>query len=167
MEFKFIIKIMKKEYIVTIVVILLAVGFLLYPRIIHKNGENSAINSIVSVEIDGTVFAVDVADTDIERAQGLSGRESLAISEGMLFVFEKSGIYPFWMKDMSFPIDIIWIGENLKVVYVKENATPQSFPEVFTPNLPALYVLEVNSGMVVEEKIKIGDDVILNISNVQ
>ncbi len=157
---------MKKEYIVTIVIILLAVVFLLYPRIIHKNGENSAIINTASVEIGDTIFNVDVVDTDTERTQGLSGLESLAEDEGMLFVFEKSGIYPFWMKDMSFPIDIIWISENLKVVYVKENATPQSFPEVFTPDNSALYVLEVSAGITTGKKIKIADDVILNISNV-
>lgn len=171
MEFKFIIKIMKKEYIVIIVVVLLVVFFLLYPRITHKNGnydlKNSAITTTTSVEVGDTIFNVNVVDTDTERTQGLSGRESLAEDEGMLFVFEKSDIYPFWMKDMRFPIDIMWIDENLKVVYIKENATPQSFPEIFTPNIFALYVLEVNSGMVVEEKIKINDEVILNISNVQ
>jgi len=160
-------KVMKKEYIVIIIIFVVIVGFLSYSRTVQKNVENSATNTTASVEIGGTVFTVDVVDTEIERAQGLSLRESLATNEGMLFIFEKPGMYSFWMKDMSFPIDIIWIDENLKVVYIKENAMPQSFPEIFTPSVSAMYTLEVIASTTEKKKIKIGDDVNLNISNVQ
>jgi len=158
---------MKKFHIAIIVVIaLLAVVFLVSPRIIHKNGDNGVevqTSQINTAEINGAVFSVDISDTEMERNRGLSGREQLATDEGMLFVFEESGIYPFWMKDMNFPIDIVWIGEDLRIVYVKENATPESFPEAFSPDIFARYVLEVNAGTTKSKKFKIGDKVILNI----
>ncbi len=159
---------MKKLYIIIIIVIsLLAVVFLVFPRIIHNNGDGVLGVQVSTVEIKGTMFTVDVVSTTAERNRGLSVRKKIATDEGMLFVFEKSGVYPFWMKGMKFPIDIIWINEELQVVYLKENALPESYPEVFTPNILAKYVLEVNAGIIKDKRIKIGDNVILNILDVQ
>jgi len=163
---------MKKYYIlVAILVFLLAVVFLLYAKPINKNGyngiESAKVEKVSTVEVDGTIFKVVIADTEKEMNRGLSGRKKLEKNQGMLFVFEKSGVYPFWMKDMNFPIDIIWIDEDFKVVYIKENATPESYPETFTSYSPARYALEVASGVTKNNKIKIGDNVILNISDAQ
>ena len=76
-----------------------------------------------------------------------------------IFVFDKSYKYSFWMKDMLFPIDIIWIGEDFSVVDITENAEPNSYPNLFTPREEALYVLEVNAGFSNEKGLKIGDKV--------
>ena len=109
------------------------------------------------VSINGIEISVEVANTYIKHRKGLSGRESLPKDEGMLFVFDKPGLYEFWMKEMNFPIDIVWIGEDKRVVFIKENATPESFPELLHPSLPALYVIETNAGFVKEHKISVGD----------
>lgn len=61
-----------------------------------------------TVEVKGQTFKVAIADTDEKRTKGLSGRDNLAQDQGMLFLFDKPGNYPFWMKDMRFPIDIIF-----------------------------------------------------------
>ena len=71
------------------------------------------------VKIAGQSVKVDLALTAAEQMQGLSGRTELKENEGMLFIFPQSGNYPFWMKDMNFPIDMIWLGEDLKVIYIK------------------------------------------------
>lgn len=100
---------------------------------------------------------LEIADTPEKRVQGLSGRKELAQGQGMLFVFDtlqKAGI---WMKDMNFPIDIIWFDEQKTVVYIKEHATPESFPEVFIPSTPASFVLEVPAGFAKERGIEMGD----------
>jgi uncharacterized protein len=89
---------------------------------------------------------VEVADTDMERSLGLSGRESLARGSGLLFIFETPGNYGFWMKDMRFPIDIVWIDEDWKVISVEKDARPETFPRIFYPNAPIKFVLELNSG---------------------
>lgn len=96
-----------------------------------------------------------VADTQILREQGLSGKKSLPSGTAMLFVFENPSQYGFWMKDMNFPIDILWFTpsevegrDQKKIVFVKENATPESYPEVFSSTTPAQYVLELPAGEV-------------------
>jgi len=85
------------------------------------------------VHIAGQDIKVDLALTEAQREQGLSGRQSLNENEGMLFVFDSPGNYPFWMKDMNFPIDIIWLSEDGSVIYIKKNALPESYPEAYGP----------------------------------
>lgn len=104
-------------------------------------------------------ISVEIADTSEERAQGLSGRERLALGTGMLFVFDEPGIYGFWMKDMNFPIDIVWIDEKGRVVGVERDARPETFPQAFYPPSEVLYVLELNSGVAAELGIDIGSRV--------
>ena len=94
-------------------------------------------------------FYVEVADTPEERSQGLMGREELGKNKGMLFIFEKEGIYPFWMKDTLMPVDIIWIDDNYKVIYVNRNTPPcgEGFCASLQPSKEARYVLEINGGI--------------------
>lgn len=87
---------------------------------------------------------------------GLSDRPILAENSGLFFIFPYSDTHGIWMKEMNFPIDIIWLDENYQIVAVKENAAPDSYPEVFKPTTPALYVLEVPAGFVQKHKISVG-----------
>lgn len=103
---------------------------------------------------------IEIADTPALREQGLSGKPSIDADYAMLFVFEKPDIYYFWMKDMNFPIDIIWLDENLVVVGLEENATPASYPASFGPEAAAKYVLEVQAGIAKKESLKLGSRVI-------
>jgi uncharacterized membrane protein (UPF0127 family) len=90
---------------------------------------------------------IETVSTEAARMQGLSGRQRMAANEGMLFVFDNSDIHCFWMKDMYFNIDMIWFDENERVVTIKHNASPDSYPESFCPDKPAKYVLEVTAGV--------------------
>ena len=90
-------------------------------------------------------YRVRIADSLAERAQGLSGTAALAPDEGMLFVFERAGMYGFWMKDMYYPIDIIWLNDELRPVGITKNISPDTFPTVFYPPVPVRYVLEVST----------------------
>lgn len=109
------------------------------------------------VVIAGKTLNVLVADTQVAQAKGLSGRKDLKPNEGMLFIFPVPGFYGFWMKDMEIPIDIIWFDAERKVVDVWENATPDSYPRVYTPRAEARYVLEVEDGFFAKHSLKIGD----------
>lgn len=135
---------------------------------LFKISNKSSITDIKYVSIGGQKIQVELAVTVAERTQGLSGRKSLDEGTGLLFIFEKSGLYPFWMKDMNFPIDIIWLApsdgddQDLKIVYIKHNATPSSYPETFGPDKDAQYILEVVSGFSEKNNLKVGDTVILN-----
>ncbi|MFA6301151.1 MAG: DUF192 domain-containing protein [Candidatus Paceibacterota bacterium] len=115
--------------------------------------------NVRSVKIAGREVNVDLALTVDEQRRGLSGRKNLEEDEGMLFIFGSEGIYSFWMKDMNFPIDIIWINKDLKIIYVKEKALPESYPESFSPGEKALYVLEVPAGFSEKNNVETGDSV--------
>ena len=121
--------------------------------------------------IDGVILGeqkilVEVMVMLDEITRGLSGRESLPQDKGMLFIFESmeefSPAPDFWMRNMKFPIDMIWIGRDHKVVYIKKNARPESYPTTFGPGakIDARYVLEVNSGFSDKYYIKVGDPVV-------
>ncbi len=104
----------------------------------------------------GVSIQAIVADTEALRAHGLSDRISLGTTEGMLFIFPSAGLYGFWMKDMHFPLDMIWIREDKQVIAVDSDVLPDSFPKVFVPPSPIVYVLEVNAGFAEKNDIKVG-----------
>ncbi|MDP3725624.1 MAG: DUF192 domain-containing protein [bacterium] len=109
-----------------------------------------------TITVGDAPISVELANTSAKRMKGLSGRELLPPNEGLLFVFEKPENHSFWMRDMQFPIDIIWINEKFFVVDVTENISPASFPEVFEPVEAIKFVLEVNAGWVARNSIKRG-----------
>jgi len=100
---------------------------------------------------------LEIADTQERRNQGLSNRVSLDENAGMLFVFDQLGQPGFWMKDMHFPLDFIWMNEEYEIVDIDGYVRPESYPELFRPVSAVKYVLEVNAGYVERKKIKIGD----------
>ena len=77
----------------------------------------------------------------------------------MLFMYEEPGLHEFWMKDMKFGLDFVWIDSERKVVGVTENVSPESYPEKLNPPLPVNYILEVPAGSVKKFDIKTGDQV--------
>lgn len=138
---------MKKYFVIIFLSIFLLIGFFMMD---DKSEEICSENSC---------FKVEIAETDEERTEGLMFREFLGKDEGMFFVFEKSGIYPFWMKNTLIPLDIVWLDEEMEIVFIKINALPcgNEICESVNPDILARYVLEVNSGMVEKNNISIGD----------
>jgi len=115
------------------------------------------------VFIDGKEFDVEVADTLLARQQGLSGREELGEDEGMLFVFTRTAVHGFWMKDMLIPIDIIWIqGEEVigfdTEIYPEPGVSAMNLT-IYKPPAPVNFVLEVPAGTVERNGIQVGDSV--------
>jgi len=94
--------------------------------------------------------------------RGLGGYDSLPDDRGMLFVFQQSGEYGFWMKDMLISIDIIWISAENQVVHVEtaqpEPGVPDDRLAVYRPGGPSLYVLEVRAGLADEKGVQAGDE---------
>src|SRR3989344_45500 len=130
---------MQKKY-VNYIAIIVFFSFLFFIT------QKTNIKNIKEVRVAGQSIKVELVLTEREHERGLSGRSELKENEGMLFVFDYPGVYSFWMKDMNFPIDIIWFAEDLKVVYIKKDARPESYPETYKPFKDAKYVLEVVSG---------------------
>ena len=136
--------------LVTIIIIGVALSFI-----------NGGALRRARVAVGGQTIYVEVADTPEEQARGLSFRNSIGSNDGMLFVFDSPGSYGFWMKDMNFSIDIVWIS-NDRVVGFEENVDPQiGAPiknlKVYYPPEPVDRVLEIKAGGVRRLRVGVGD----------
>ncbi len=119
----------------------------------------------VTLEIRKNPIAAELAETIFERSRGLSGRSSIGAGEGMLFLFDTVESHTMWMKDMEFPIDILWI-KNGTVVDVEENASqepgvPDASLTRYSPDVASELVLELPAGFAKIHGITIGDTVTL------
>ncbi len=120
---------------------------------------------IPSLSINGHLINLEIADTVQKRTAGLSGRSSLPQDTGMLFIFDSPQKYQFWMYEMKFPLDFIWLDGN-KVVQIDENvpAPAENGPiAAISPKYAADKILEVNVGFIESTGIKAGDEVKINL----
>lgn len=111
--------------------------------------------------LSGQRYHTTVMRSDKQLQAGLSGTDSLPSDEAMLFVFPRASNWPIWMKDMSYPIDIVWLDDSQRVVHVVKNAQPASYPTQFVPDSPSRYVVELPSGTATRTNIKKGDQAYL------
>jgi hypothetical protein len=135
------------------------------------------VQNVLSTAWGDKIF-VQIASTSAEQEQGLSGKNKLTEldkdgkieTEGMLFSFYKPQIENFWMKDMNFDLDMVWLDENFKIVHIEKNTLASSYNKqnpanstIFTNgNNLAKYVLEINSGMTDKLNLKVGDSLKIN-----
>jgi len=138
--------------IITILFLMVLALVVLQKTFIKKSGK---------VCFEGNCFNVDVSTTPEERSRGLMFKESLDINQGMLFVFDKNDIYPFWMKNTLISLDIIWINKEKEIVFIKETASPceEKFCTTINPSVVAKYVLEINGGLSGKIGIQVGDKI--------
>lgn len=150
---------MKIAWIILTFGILLAICSWFYFKPVES--VNRSTYDHISVIVDGIALDAEIADTKAKQEKGLSGRKKIDSNEAMLFVFPDEHKYGFWMKDMNFPIDIIWLNHDLDIVTIRTNVSPDSFPEVFEATAPSSYVLETKAGFVKENGISSSSQVIL------
>lgn len=110
----------------------------------------AAIASRREVAINNQTVIAELVSTPEQMARGLGGRDRLDVNEGMLFSFSAPGVYPFWMKDMRFPIDIVWIRDG-RIVGITERIDPQigapdAALQMYPPPEPIHEALELMSG---------------------
>ena len=111
------------------------------------------------VELGGKSFSVEIADTSEKQALGLMFRDKMPADHGMLFIFPNEAPRSFWMKNTRIPLDIMYFDKELKMVGISADTPPckvsrcPSYPSV----APAMYVLELNSGMAAELGVGLGD----------
>lgn len=127
------------------------------------DNENRTILSIGDIELQ-----VDLATSSEDQSKGLSIKDNMSELNGMLFVFDTPKKHSFWMKDMKFPIDIIWIDENHEIVHIEKELEPCLFlipcPS-FSPEHDSLYVLEVVANFTNKYNINKGDFVEFDLKN--
>jgi uncharacterized membrane protein (UPF0127 family) len=134
------------------VLVIFVVGFF----VIQKFSDDQMV-----LRMGDQAFNVTIARTDTERQRGLSGTKNLASNRAMLFIFPDNTRPGIWMKDMNYPIDILWVSANSQIVHIVKNAQPSSYPEIFRSDVFARYVIEVPSGTIERTGIVKGDLVVL------
>lgn len=129
------------------------VGLILYPYFKKEKKESQ-------VCFKNYCFSAELALTPEQKRTGLMFRENLDKHRGMLFVYEKEREHSFWMKNVLIPLDIIWLSEDKKVVYIAENYQPcLGLPcPAIKPDKAAKYVFEINGGLASEMGLSVGDE---------
>jgi uncharacterized protein len=114
---------------------------------------------------DGTRLSVEMAETEAARGRGLMFRDALADDAGMLFVFDVPGRYAFWMKHVRVPLDIIWLDDASRVVWIVENASPCDADPcpIYEPPDEASMVVEVAGGLTRRHGVTVGDAVAIRL----
>lgn len=146
---------------VLIIAVVAATGFYIYREYGEEITQFFFANEGVVIFVENLAVSVTIADDVAERQQGLSGVESLDELEGKLFMFDVEGYYDIWMKDMRFPIDIIFINNELEIVHIEENVLPETYPLTFTSPVPARFVLETNAHFARSFNVSVGERVLI------
>ncbi|MES2630536.1 MAG: DUF192 domain-containing protein [Patescibacteria group bacterium] len=124
----------------------------------------SQFKPTTEVRIGSGVYSLLLADTETELIQGLSGTESLEIDGGLLMDFGFDYTHGIWMKDMKYPLDLVWLDKSKTIVYVVRDAPPEDPVEtVYSPGDNARYVIELPAGSIQKSDIKIGNKAEFNI----
>lgn len=138
-----------------IIALLLLIILLVIIWYLPKNNETKS-----SITINGKTFVVDVAKTNKQKEKGLAIYDTLPLDKGMVFIFKYPDYYAFWMKDMKFPIDIIYIKQNKITDIYKNVPTPTGKGEklpIIRPKEKSDTVLEINANLSDKYNFKIGD----------
>jgi len=107
-----------------------------------------------TIMLDDIPLVVQIADTEPRRVRGLMFQDQLPFDQGMIFVFNQPGLYPLWMLNMQFSLDMIWFDQDGKVVHIEKDIPPCKTPleiaacQSIVPDGHATYILEVTSGFV-------------------
>ena len=107
-----------------------------------------------TIMVDDIPLVVQIADTEPRRVRGLMFQDQLPFDQGMIFVFNQPGLYPLWMLNMQFSLDMIWFDKDGKVVHIEKDVPPCKTPleiaacQSIVPDGQAIYILEVTSGFV-------------------
>jgi uncharacterized membrane protein (UPF0127 family) len=143
--------------IVLAIIILLAVAY--FFAISGKSNEQKTqtVKSTCTINLDNRCIDLERADTNSKRIQGLSDRTSMDTYKGMLFVFDVAQEQCFWMKDMHFSLDMVFVDNNKKIVKIDKNISPDTYPQDFCAE-GVRYVIELNAGIADRAGLKIGQE---------
>lgn len=153
---------MKKIAIALALIFIIFIGAII-SQILFKKGPSLLKQPFVTIK--NHKFKLYVARDPKDYQIGLSKYNNLPQDYGMLFPFDKPDYYSFWMKEMKFPIDIIYIRDNQIVTILKNIPTPKTKEEsipIYKPSQPADNVLEINAGLSEKYNLKEGDKISLN-----
>ncbi len=137
-------------------VIIGVVGMMTLPSEVKLESVKFPLGTIM---VDDIPLQVQIADSEPRRIRGLMFQDQLPYDQGMIFVFEKPGLYSLWMLNMQFSLDMIWFDQDGKIVHIEKDVPPcKTALEITTcqsivPDEEAVYVLEVTSGFIDQNNI--------------
>lgn len=140
----------------------LALGCALAPRVPASPVPTFPAPAVIPMTLpSGRVFQAELMVADEDRARGLMFRPSLPARRALLFVFDSLDFHSIWMKNCRFPIDIVWLDEERRVVHVTPRVPPcRADPcPSYQPMRKAAYVVEMNAGGALREKMVLGASV--------
>ena len=155
---------MSRFLMFSILILLLVLGYLFIASSPDKSQDQSDASlqfndrKIISAQIGSKRYNLFVSDTEAQRSQGLSNIETMLPNEGMIFIFDSPAKYGFWMKDMQFSLDLLYLYGN-NIVAVREDLSPKTYPQTFAPSYTASKVIELNAGEVMKNGVNIGDQI--------
>lgn len=114
-----------------------------------------------TLRVGQSTYALDIASSKTDQQKGLGGRKSLAQNRGILFVFDAPGKQCFWMKDMLFSIDMIWLSSDKKVTHIAADVSPGTYPKQYCGDTSTKYVIELNAGEAKRAGLHVGQQVSL------
>ncbi len=132
-------------------------------KLVSGDSSIDNVNATSLVQVNNMTLGVILATEPSEQSKGLAIKDSMNEKEGMLFIFKNPQKHSFWMKDMKFPIDIIWADPTGKIVHIEKNLQPCVFLlpcTSYSPKSDSLYVLEVVSNFTNKYDVKIGDQIL-------
>lgn len=151
---------MNSDLILAGILVLISFAIVLSSKIGMKN------SSFIPVKVGNKIVYAELADTLPKQIMGLMGRKSMPENQGMLFVFDHSDTYKFWMFNTSIPLDMIWISSNKTIVHIESDVQPCFVTDCqsYGPQEPAQYVLETNANYTILNNISVGDKVDFTLS---
>lgn len=159
---------MKNKFSIFLLLTLLIVSLTACTRNSNQSNNSSTSTSTSSfpeIQINETKLKIEVADTELEREEGLMNRTSMPQDQGMIFIFDSEQVITFWMKNTLIPLDIIFINSNGEIVNIAKNTKVNQTTELYSSERPMLYAIEVNAGWTTSNNVKIGD--IVDLSNIK
>ena len=110
--------------------------------------------------IGGQKFTLQIADTPAKQQLGLGQRDQLGARDGMVFVYNQpSTDLCYWMRDMHFSLDIMWLDSQRKLIYLVPDLSPATYPQAYCPSTPAQYVVEINAGLAKTLNVGLGSQI--------
>lgn len=123
-----------------------------------KQMKSNESENKIEIVIKGNKIKVEVANSPEQRALGLMFRKDMDWDSGMLFIFEREGIYPFWMKFTQIPLSIAYLDRDNVIIDILEMVPNQEVIR-YSPSVPFIAALEMNQGWFMKHSINIGDTI--------
>ena len=153
---------MKSRYVLVAILCVLALAFVVSFAIVRTSSQSTTD----TIKIGDTMYTAEYATTPYEQAQGLSGRSSMPERHALVFPYSQPTTPSFWMKDMLFAIDIVWVRDGVVVAidtHVQpEPGVPLSDLQIYSPDTSIDTVIEIRAGEVEQNNIQVGDRVIID-----